>query len=106
MIALLEIGPQFGYLLETTKLCLITKSETHALGKEISENAKVKIKNSGKRYLGLIIGTVPCEKQYADEIVSQWIPEIEVLSQIVETKPQAAYCCFRTGFKHKVTISV
>ena len=29
--------------------------------------------------------------------------EIEVLSQIAKIEPQAVYCCFTTGFKHKVT---
>ena len=31
------------------------------------------------------------------------ISEIEVLSQIAKVEHQAAYCCFTTGFKHKVT---
>ena len=35
--------------------------------------------------------------------MSQWISEIEVLSQIAKVEPQAAYCCFTAGFKHKVT---
>ena len=35
--------------------------------------------------------------------MSQWISEIEVLSQITKVEPQAAYCCFTTGSKHKVT---
>ena len=40
------------------------------------------ITNSVKRFLGSVTGTFTFEKQYADEIVSQWISEIEVLSQI------------------------
>ena len=35
--------------------------------------------------------------------MSQWISEIEILSQIANVEPQAAYCCFTTGFKHKAT---
>ena len=35
--------------------------------------------------------------------MSQWISEIEVLSQIAKVEPEAVYCCFATGFKHKVT---
>ena len=35
--------------------------------------------------------------------MSQWISKIEVLSQIAKVEPQAAYCCFTTGFKHKLT---
>ena len=35
--------------------------------------------------------------------MSQWISEIEILSQISKVEPQAAHRCFTTGFKHKVT---
>ena len=35
--------------------------------------------------------------------MSQWISEIEVLSQIAKVEPQAAYWCFTTGSKHKVS---
>ena len=34
--------------------------------------------------------------------MSQYIFEIEVLSQIAKVEPQAGYCCLTTGFKHKV----
>ena len=73
------------------------------MGKKLFKDTKVKITNSGKRFLGPVIGTFTFKKQYVDEIVSQWISEIEVLSQIAKVEPQAAYCCFTTGFKHKVT---
>ena len=73
--ALLEIGPKFGYYLQPTKSWLITNFETHVLVKELFKNTKVKITNSGKRYLDSVIGTVTFKKQYADEIASQWISE-------------------------------
>ena len=49
---LLEIGPKFGYYHEPKKSWLITKLETHTLAKEVFKTTKVKITNSGKRYLG------------------------------------------------------
>ena len=77
--------------------------ETHAIVKERFKDTKVKIKNSGKRFLGSVIGAFTLKKHYVDEIVSQYIFEIEVLSQIAKVEPQAGYCCLTTGFKHKVT---
>ena len=56
--------------------------ETHATGKELFKDTKVMITNSVKRFLGSVTGTFTFKKEYADEIVSQWISEIEVLSQI------------------------
>ena len=100
---LLEVGPEFGYFPEPAKSWLTTKPETQAFGKELFKDTKVKMTNSGKRLLGSVIGTFTFKKQYVDEIVSQWISEIEVLSQIAKVEPQAAYCCFTTGFKQKVT---
>ena len=100
---LLKVGPKFSYFPEPAKSWLITKPETHAVGKELFKDTKIKITNSGKRFLGSVIGTFTFKKQYVDEIVSQWISEIEVLSQIAKVEPQAAYCCFTTGFKHNVT---
>ena len=99
---MLEVGPKFGYFPEPAKSWLITKPEPHLTGKELFKDTKVKI-NSGKRFLGSVIDTITFKKQYVDEIVSPWISEIKVLSQIAKVEPQAAYCCFTAGFKHKVT---
>ena len=43
------------------------------------------------------------KKQCTDEIVSQWILEMEVLRQIAKIELKAAYCCFTTGFEQKVS---
>ena len=100
---LLEIGPKFGYYCEPKKSWLITKLETHALAKEVFETTKVKITNSGKINLRSVLGTLSFKREYVNELVTQWISEIEVLSQTAKIEPQAAYCCFTTGFKHKIT---
>ena len=84
---LLEAGPKFGYFPKLAKSWFITKPETHSIGKELFKDTNVKITNSGKRFLGSAIGTFTFKKQDADEIVSQWISEIEVLSQIAKVEP-------------------
>ena len=68
---LLKVGPKFSYFPEPAKSWLITKPETHAIGKELFKDTKIKITNSGKRFLGSVIGTFTFKKQYVDEIVSQ-----------------------------------
>ena len=100
---LIEVGPKFGYFPEPAKSWLETKLETHAIGNKVFKDKTAKITNSTKRFLELVIGTFTFKKQYIGETVSQWISEIEVLSQISKVERQAAYCCFTTGFKHKVT---
>ena len=83
---LLEIGPKFGYYPEPKKSWLTTKLETHTLAKEVFETTKVKITNSGKRYLGSVLGTLSFKRERVNELVTQWISEIEVLSQISNHK--------------------
>ena len=100
---LLRIGPKFGYYPEPTKSWLITKFETYAAGTETFKGTNLKITPSGKRYLGSVLGTTVFKKEYINNKVTQWIAEIEILSQIAKIEPQAAYCCFTTGFKHKIT---
>ena len=81
----------------------LSQSLKHTIRKIFFKDTKVKITNSSKRFLGSVIGIFTFKKQCIYEIVSQWISKIEVLSQIAKVEPQAAYCCFTTGFKHKLT---
>ena len=56
----------------------------HTLGKELLKNNKIKTTDSSKRFLRSAIGTFTFKEQYAGEIASQWISEIEALSQIAK----------------------
>ena len=49
----------------------------HTLGKELLKNNKIKTTDSSKRFLRSAIGTFTFKEQYAGEIASQWICEIE-----------------------------
>ena len=91
---LTEIGSKFGHFSEPTKSWLIAKCETHAFGKKLLKNTKIKITNSGERYVRSVIDTITFAKIYADETVPKWISEIKFLSQISKIELQAAYDCF------------
>ena len=56
----------------------------HTLGKELLKNNKIKTTDSSKRFLRSAIGTFTFKEQYAGEIASQWISEVEALSQIAK----------------------
>ena len=43
------------------------------------------------------------KEEYLATKVDGWIEEIKILSEIAKSQPQAAYSCFITGFRHKVT---
>lgn len=42
-------------------------------------------------------------KRYVNEKIRDLIKQLKVLSQIVQIEPQAAYTCYTSGFKHKLT---
>ena len=51
----------------------------------------------------LLFGTANFRQNNMKEKVNQWTQELRILSKIAWYKPQAAYSCFITGFKHKPT---
>ena len=59
---MLEVGPKFGYFTEPANSWLITTPETQATGKELFKDTKVKVTNSGKKFLGSAIGTFTFKK--------------------------------------------
>ena len=66
----------------------------------------MKVKINSWKYLGSVIGTVTFKKQFVDELITQLISEIEVLSQIAKKELQAGYCCFTTFVKDEVAYLV
>ena len=46
---------------------------------------------------------VKSSKQNISKKIATWIEELRMLSQIAKIEPQAAYTCFTSGFKHKMT---
>ena len=63
----------------------------------------MKISQEGKRHLGSAIGTRSFVGNYVEEKVSTWKEELERLSDIAMSQPQAAYAAFTHGFKSKWT---
>ena len=50
-----------------------------------------------------MIGRDKYKEEYLTEKIDQWNAEIRVLSDIAKIEPQAAYSCFISGYKHKIT---
>ena len=103
---LCEIGPLFGYYPEPTKCWLIVKPEHEQTAKEIFSDTKINITTDGKRHLGAALGSQSHKIKYVSEKVDDWCDQLKILSQIAQTEPHAAYTCFVTGFKHKLTYTM
>ena len=57
----------------------------------------------GRKYYGGYVGTGDGSRNCFMELCENWCWQLEELSKIARTEPQAAYSAFTAGFKHKLT---
>ena len=90
-------GKKCGYFIKESKSWIISKSEDiQNTAKEIFKNTSIKFTTSGKRHLGASIGSKQF-RDYVSEKVVKWCKELEILSTIVSSEPQAAFAaCFHS----------
>ncbi|MCH2416854.1 MAG: hypothetical protein MK195_08855 [Acidimicrobiales bacterium] len=96
-------GPAMGYHPKPSKSWLIVKPENLERATELFEGTGVKITVEGKKYLGGFVGPVQGAESYVQSLVQEWIEQLEKLSIIAKSEPQAAYSAFTAGFRHKTT---
>ena len=57
----------------------------------------------GMRHLGAVIGTIEYRENYVTQKMNNWLDELNMLCDIARIEPQAAYSCFVSWYKHKLT---
>ena len=98
---LLSIGPEYGYHPNALKTWLIVKEGHYENALSIFKQTNVNITKEGQRQLGGAIGTRSFVEQYVKNKVTQWVKEIEKLSTIASTQPQATCASFTHGVVSK-----
>ena len=53
--------------------------------------------------MGAVIVSIEYLENYVTQKVYTWLDELNTLSDIARFDPQAAYSCFVSGYKHKLT---
>ena len=104
--ALTIIGPKFGHYPESTRTWLVVKLYASQQTNKVFSGTKIKMTNKEHRYFGGTVGTKEFKDTYTEQKVIEWIIKLEVLSKIAVVEPQAAYCAFVVGFKHKATYTI
>ena len=100
--ALVTEGPKFGYDVNPPKTYLITKERHRSSATSVFSDTKIKITTDGKPYLGASLGTTPSfTVLHAKSKVEKWSEELQCLSTIAQTHPQAAYAAFTHGLASK-----
>ena len=100
---LCSLGPDFGYYPEAKKSWLIAKEKFESAARKIFTDSQVNVTVEGKRHLGATIGSDGYKKSFIREKLKELIEQLKMLSKIAQIEPQAAYTCFTSGFKHKLT---
>jgi len=98
---LIDVVPLFGYYPQPMKSSLIVKKDYEQRAKEVFEDTAIQISTKGERHLEAVIGSVEFKEAYCKKLSEKWAEEINLLSDIATTQPQAAYACFTSGYQHK-----
>ena len=96
-------GPKYGYYPKAEKSWLVVKEEKLEEAERIFLGTNVNITTDGRKYLGGFVGKKEGSETYVNELVAEWVKQLEVLAKIAMVEPQAAYSGFTAGFKHKLT---
>ena len=99
---IVEIGPKLGFYPKASKSWLIVPQELYQEAVELFAGTGVKITWKGHEYLGGFIGSQEGKEEYSVKLVENWMDQLNVLSDIAMTEPQAAYSAFIKGFRHKL----
>ena len=85
---------------------LIVKSHCKTQADSIFADTKINITTEGRKYLSGYIGTSTSRDSYIKTLIQGWINQVENLTQIAYTEPQAAYSASVAGFQHKLTYHI
>ena len=96
-------GEKFGYYVNGSKSWLIVKNAEKMEEAEKVFGAKVKITTDGKRHLGAVIGSSEYKDEYCENMVDEWMGELDNLTEIAKSQPQAAYIALTKAYKSKFT---
>ena len=80
---------------------LIVKNESKEKADKVFEETGVKITATGMRHLGAVIGSITYKEEYMNEKINIWLQELQMLTNIAKSEPQAAFSYFIAGYKHK-----
>ena len=94
----IEAGSRYGYYVNETKSWTILKhgnklSQAQTMFKETNIN----FTTGGKKHLGAPPGSKNFRDEYASGKVNDWCDELDRLSEIAKSQPQAAYTAFIHG---------
>lgn len=98
-----RIGPGYGYFPNSRKTVLIVKESLRSKAVDTFGTSGIIITTEGQKHLGAVIGSATFRRKYVSDLVSDWVKELQMLSEIAQSDPHAAYSAFTHGLLHKWT---
>ena len=96
-------GSGFGYHPNPKKTVLLVKPECEEEVRRIFSPFGVAVTTDGNRHLGGVVGCSGFCETFMKSRVQGWEKDLDVLSTMAQTQPQAAYAVFTKGFASKWT---
>ena len=96
---LTAFGPNFGYHPSGDKTWLVVSESLKDAATGVFEGTSVQVTTQGRKHLGAALGSRPFVEQCVSQQVKEWTADLEQLSIIARSHPQAAYCAYSHGLK-------
>jgi hypothetical protein len=93
-------GPSYGYYVNASKTMLVVKHPLRDKASSIFDRTGIQLAD-GARDLGGVIGASGFVQFYVKEKVSSFCKEMEILSTIAGSSPQAAHSAYVHGLRHR-----
>ena len=100
---LMQIAPNYGCYPQLMKSWLIVKENKLEGAVQVFGGTNIQTSTEGKQYLRAAIGTEENKKNYINDKIGEWTKEINMLTNIAITHPQAAYTACVTSYQYKLT---
>ena len=97
-----EKGPKFGYFPERSTSYLVVDPEYVPQAEEIFANLGINVE-CNHILLGGVIGSYSGKKAFVEDLVKKWISELECLTKIAASQPQAAFSAFTKSVQFQWT---
>ena len=96
-------GPSFGYYPNATKTKVLVKPEFEEKAREIFKKSNVEVLTERHQVLGSVVESQKFVEQHVTGLVEEWLAELQTLSDIAKTEPQAALSGLTHGLHSKYT---
>ena len=100
---LCDIGPQYGYFVNSSKTFLIVKEEHLIQARSIFVGTNIQFTTEGKRYLGSAFGSPVFVQSYVDDKVKEWTDKLSKLCDFASLQPHAAFSALIHGAFGRLT---